>query len=100
MKVGDTVYKIIGGATVAQCSVMKVGRKYFYLGGNKYRLDDMMQVTPSGDQEQLYVSEQEAQDLVDTYIMSGRLRTVLGYYGAPNCSIDQLRRMCTILDEE
>ena len=109
MKVGQKVYlKLINKnydieTKIIETKIVKVGRKYIYVDvGNphwKFYIDDLLEVTCFRQDYQLYFDKQ---DILDEYEAEDIIRKIRGSIERGQCelSIDQLRRIEKIIDEE
>lgn len=113
LKVGMTVYlKAVGNNArrnkevhIVEETVVKVGRKYFQVGDGhrpwKFLIEDLTQETGGyvADWE-LYFSRQDILDEEEARKLCSSIQTAFIGYGKPKQSLDQLRRIKAILDED
>ncbi|PYY28307.1 beta barrel domain-containing protein [Paenibacillus illinoisensis] len=115
MKSGDIVFlKAVGNNAryrndtyVEEYVVGSIGRKYFdvYKDGNKsrtikFRLSGLRQHTDYSPDWKLYFSMQEILDEEESERLSGKLREIFNSYGKINLTLDQLRRISQIVNEQ
>jgi hypothetical protein len=115
MKSGDIVFlKAVGNNArnrndtyVEEYVVGSIGRKYFdvHKDGNKswtikFRLDGLRQHTDYSPDWKLYFSMQEILDEEEFKKLSGKLRVKFGQYGKIDLTLDQLRRISQIVNEQ
>ncbi|MFO1442872.1 hypothetical protein KDN24_06540 [Bacillus sp. Bva_UNVM-123] len=88
--------------------MLKVGRKYFFVGSEgainqrwmtKFNIEDLRQVTEYSDDWELYFSEQEILNDEEIEKLSKDIRLKFGSYGKLGLTLDQLRRIKQIISE-
>ncbi|WP_299831419.1 hypothetical protein [uncultured Metabacillus sp.] len=97
-----------GNKEIREQEIVKVGRKYFFVGSKgearerwmiKFSIEDLRQVTEYANDWELYFSEQEILDEEETEEIWNDLRLIFGSYGRPTLSLDKLRRIKEIVSE-
>lgn len=97
--VGETLYSFHGPVTVTS-----VGRKFFEANDgtgrpDKYQLSDWRLVS-NYSSARLYETQQEVQDVKDFHEVAAKIRQRFNTWGSEHgCTLDQLRRIKSILDE-
>lgn len=113
LEVGQSVYlKAVGnnarwrdGLHISEDVITKVGRKYFEVGDGrkplKFHIDDLTQETGGYIADwKLYFSKQDILDEEEFEKLKCDIRMKFDSYGKLNMSLDQLRRIKTIIDEQ
>ncbi|WP_081390270.1 beta barrel domain-containing protein [Paenibacillus odorifer] len=115
MKTGDTVYlKAIGNegrrhkeVHVVEYKIGKIGRKYFEVYKEdyesytiKFRIESNRQHTDYSPDWELYFSMQEVLDKEESERLSRKLGEKFGSYGRVDLTLDQLRRISQIVNEQ
>jgi len=102
--VGDAARR--GNTVIKEYIVSKVGRKYFEAWDGswkysaiKFHIEGLRQVTDYSVDYELYFDMQEIIDERECEVLIDDLRKVIGNYGPPKLSLDQLRRINAIIKE-
>lgn len=114
LQVGDTVYlKAVGNNArydkkirIEEYKIVKIGRKYFEVNDDtrykplKFRIEDMKQETGGyiADWE-LYFSHQEILDEEESKNLSWEIKNIFSGYGEVDLTLEQLRRIRDIINE-
>lgn len=97
-----------GNKEIIEKEILKVGRKYFFVGikgetterwMTKFNIMDLRQVTQYANDWELYFSKQEILDEEEKEEIWRDLRLIFGGYGRPTLSLDKLRRIKEIVSE-
>lgn len=93
----------IGGIT--EYTVCAIGKKYLSLAENKrYRIDiktlKNIDKTYSQNCFQLYRTVQEINDIREINILTSKIKAIFSVYVQKTFTLDQLRRMVSILEEK
>jgi hypothetical protein len=97
-----------GNKEIREEVILKAGRKYFSVGKEgetrehwmiKFNIEDLRQVTNYSPDWQLYFSKQEIIDENETLEITREIRRKFEGYGHINLTLDQLRRIQTIINE-
>ena len=89
---------------IRQCKVLSVGTKYFNVGlyefGREitFHIDSWVQSTNSTADWQVFESEQAIIDLQQSDELYTKIRNALGYGGASNYTLAQLKQVAEILN--
>lgn len=91
---------------IKEYEIKKVGRKYFEVWKDnqewttlKFHIEDNRQATKYSPDWELYFSKQEIIDEIEHLKLANEIRDSLGKWGMTELSLDQLRRIKTIIDE-
>lgn len=110
-KVGEVLYSLnVGNAArrveqkLTPVTVTKVGRKYFETGSgyrpDRYHISDWRQENGGFSATScLYESEQAWEDEKESVQIIVKIRDLFNGFGGPKYSLDQLRRIKTIIEE-
>lgn len=113
LKVGDTVYLLAVGNMHSRCKdksiedrireveVTKVGRKYITTNNDCQfdKTDDYREKTVYTPDWEIYATKQDIYDKRDSEILSSDISDYFRY-GKNNLTLDQLKRIKAIIDEE
>ncbi|MGF2740747.1 MULTISPECIES: hypothetical protein [unclassified Bacillus (in: firmicutes)] len=97
-----------GRKEVLEKTVLKKGKKYFYIGNMgetetrrmlKFSLEDMTQVTEYSADWELYLSKQEIIDEEEKEKLIFEIRSVFNRWSSVDLTLDQLRRIHAIISE-
>ena len=105
LKVGQKVFvKPFKGdlEDVKEYEIEKVGTKYFYLQGFmfvKFSIDEMEDASKNSSEFKVYLTRQEIEDELELDVLTRKLRGLFGYYPKFKFTLDQLRRIDTIVSE-
>ena len=102
--VGEKAY-VISKGNIVTVEISKVGRKYVQVkGGWSYYLRDegdnyLVDNRDWGDQEELFLTRQEAEDEIEFSMLLTTIRRYSEYSRLSKLSLDQLRRIGKIFEE-
>lgn len=110
IKEGDVLYELVQRRNqppqIEKRTVSKVGRVYFYTDDdnwnrNPYRVDTLRYEDKRYSQydRQLYRTEQEIKDYLEYGNLKDEMRKAFTSFSMPNYTLDQLRRIKSIIDE-
>jgi hypothetical protein len=97
-----------GNKEIVEKTILKVGRKYFFVGNEgeteqrwmiKFNMEDLRQITEYANDWELYFSKQEILDDEEIEELSTDIRLKFSSYGELGLSLDQLRRIKKIISE-
>lgn len=97
-----------GRKEVLEKTVLKKGRKYFYVGNTgetesrrmiKFSLESMIQVTDYSADWELYLSTQEILDKEEKQKLMFDIRSAFDRWSSVDLTLDQLRRVHAIISE-
>jgi len=101
IKVGDIVFQGKDSISIVELRVEKVGRKFFYLQrGSKYDLETMTRVADWGEKPTCYTTRKALLEVFERNDLRNTFQDVFGGYGSLPYSLDQMRRIKTIIDEK
>lgn len=107
IKVGDTIWiqpkrYPRGVAEPIQCTVSKVGRKYFEVEDfrfQRFQMSDGKQCTEMNYPSQAYHTLQEILDEKEIQVLTDKIRVhFTGFYGSKKFTLEQLRAIDNIID--
>jgi hypothetical protein len=101
IKVGDRFYCVHRhNKTQEYVTVTKVGYKYFYTDYNlKFEIDTLDHVSEFGSRYSLFVSQEAFVEQKEKQILWLRFKEKYNY-SVPPCSLENLEKALTILDNE
>lgn len=108
IQIGQTVYLEPGinksryNKDIIETTVTKVGNKYFQLENNsrkKYEIDTLKEVSEYCADYYVYLTRQEIEDKNEREKLTSYLRQMFGAYGRVDLTLDQLRRIKKITEE-
>ena len=108
IQVGQKVYlKPIGNKVrisqnIRESEIEKIGKKYFYLKGfnrEKFSMEDMMNVSNYVSDWKVYLSIQEIEYEKEYNQLFENIRKTFDHWSGVNFTLDQLRRIKEIIDE-
>ncbi|MFV4887538.1 hypothetical protein RY279_19035 [Bacillus velezensis] len=97
-----------GRKDVLEKTVLKIGKKYFYVGDTgetetrrmfKFSLEDMTQATEYSADWELYLSKQEVIDEEEKERLIFEIRSVFNRWSSVDLTLDQLRRIHAVISE-
>ena len=102
--VGNSIY-YNGKNGIMSEPITKVGRKYFYTEPSKYRttkwsLDSLEEVSDYGGRRGCHLSCKSLEDSNESEEISKELHKIFDWYARNNLTIDQLRRIKSIIGED
>lgn len=106
IKSGQTVYvtgEFRASKEPVEAKIEKVGNKYFTLEGyyrDKFFIDTLTQANESNYKKKVYLTLQEIFDKNETEQLESKLYSKFRVYSGFGLSLDQLRRIVSIINEE
>ena len=100
--IGQKVYLFDG----TELTVSKVGKKYFHTNSSGYRerkfvIEELYEIKDYGKFEKVFLSKEDLGNEKLRITLSNTLENQFGQYGQKrNLSLDQLKRIVNILNEE
>jgi len=86
-----------------EVTISKVGKRYFELVGytrSKFDIQTLKQVTDTNYIDECYLTLQEIFDKRESDKLIEKIRKVLGGYNKPNLTLEQLRKIWYILNDD
>jgi hypothetical protein len=92
---------------IKECVIKKIGRKYIEVENPdwdadiiKIEIETRREVTKYSPDWELYFSKQELLDEIEKEKLENDIKAIFGCYRGTDLSLDQLRRIKKIIDEE
>lgn len=81
-----------------EAEVTKVGRKYFYIGRDKYYLDTMEVVSEYAPDYEVYFTEQDILDKREKERLYSKIGSTFGSFAKKDLTLEQLRKIQEIIE--